>query len=155
MNVGMKVVFNIKYTKTQVGTQHDMHFTVLHLSFSSRYKFIIILQMHNCQHMSNNQYCLQHVDNCHVRLNELVPTKLKTRFCVYLNYIKFSTWSLHYKYNIHTLQHLYFLLLLRFSACSRSWMPALKRSSLSMAVVSRWSPSACPEPSLLVPRSWL
>ena len=65
MNVGMKVVFNIKYTKTQVGTQHDMHFTVLHLSFSSRYKFIIILQMHNCQHMSNNQYCLQHVDNCH------------------------------------------------------------------------------------------
>ena len=76
MNVGMKVVFNIKYTKTQVGTQH-MHFTVLHLSFSSRYKFIIILQMHNCQHMSNNQYCLQHVDNCHVRLNELVPTKLK------------------------------------------------------------------------------
>ena len=62
---------------------------------------------------------------------------------------------LHYKYNIHTLQHLYFLLLLRFSACSSSWMPALKRSSLSMAVVSRWSPSACPEPSLLVPRSWL
>ena len=58
----MLLILNIPRHKWE----HNTHFTVLHLSFSSRYKFIIILQMHNCQHMSNNQYCLQHVDKCHV-----------------------------------------------------------------------------------------
>ena len=91
---GMKVVLSIKYTKTQVGTQHCKHCI---WSFRSRNKFIISSYC-KCiaQHMSNNQYCLQHVDNCHVRSKELEPTKdcNKTGFCVYSNYIKFSTWSL-------------------------------------------------------------